>query len=188
MTEAENTRAITLPPALQWYNEEDVESYARLCMHVCGLLDWDFAWDRSVCRLGCCKMTRRIISLSRHFVAAYLERDQDLIRRTILHELAHAMAWVHNKERNHGAAWRAWCAALGIPGERASCNCEPFEPADHRRRQVRYVLCHAETGEIYRHYQRRPQISEQKLKRCYIPGQKASTLGKLRIISLQSGQ
>lgn len=173
-----------LPPAELWHSAEDVERHARRCMCACGVGDWDFAWDRSVRRLGCCKMSRRTISLSRHFVSAYLERDQDLIRRTILHELAHALAWVHHKERTHGPAWHAWCAALGIPEERASCRCEPFAPAVSRRVVARYALCHRDTGEIYHRYIRRPRISEQRLRRSYIPGKKESTFGKLCIISL----
>lgn len=180
---AENTRHL-LPPAGVWRSAADVEQYACSCMQLCGLADWSFGWDRSVKRLGCCKMTRRSISLSRHFVAAYLERDPELIRRTILHELAHALAWLYQRERVHGPAWRSWCAALGIAGEKATCKCDAFGPADLLKTRARYALCHCETGEVYRYYTRRPSIPAHKLARYYIPGKKDATLGKLCLISL----
>ena len=175
---------IPLPRADVWHCEEDVAQYARACMQSCGLAEWAFAWDRAIRRLGCCKMSRRLITLSRHFVAAYIEREPELIRRTILHELAHALAWVNGKERGHGAAWRAWCAALGIPGERASCKCDDFSPSGRRVVQPKYALCHCETGEVYRYYTRQPRMSARKLRLCYIPGKKFETLGKLCLILL----
>lgn len=179
--------AIPLPQVGSWRSADEVEQYARACMVACGLGDWVFTWDRAVRRLGCCKMTRRIISLSRHFVAAYLEREPELIRRTILHELAHALAWLHEGERGHGPAWRSWCAALGIEGEKSSCKCDDFTPAERRHAVPRYALCHRETGEVYRYYTRHPRISEQKLRRCYIPGKKVETWGKLCLVELLPG-
>ena len=175
---------VLLPRAIPWRGPEDIADYARACMQQCGLGEWSFAWDRAVRRLGCCKMSRREISLSRHFVAAYIERDPELIRRTILHELAHALAWVCQKERGHGAVWQAWCAALGIAGERASCKCGDFSPAGRRVPTPKFALCHCETGEVYRYYTRRPNMSARKLKWCYIPGKKEETLGKLCVVSV----
>lgn len=166
---------------------EDVAEYARASMQACGLEGWSFAWDGAVRRLGCCKMTSRVISLSRHFVAAYLEREPEQIRRTTLHELAHALAWLHHRERGHGAAWRLWCAALGIAGEKAACKCEDFTPPERKQKPARFALCHSETGEVYRYYTRQPRLSLRKLKYCYIPGKKEETLGKLCLISLPEG-
>lgn len=182
----EYVEPILLPQASAWSAGEDVADYAQACMSACGLDDWQFRWDRAVSRLGCCKMARREISLSRYFVAAYLERDQNLIRRTILHELAHALAWVRYRERGHGAAWRLWCAALGIADEKSACKCESFAPPEHRRAPAKFALCHCETGEVYRYYSRQPRMSARKLKFCYIPGKKSTTLGKLCVVSLQN--
>ena len=177
---------IKLPQAGQWASLDDVAAFARECMVSCGLSDWAFAWDRAVRRLGCCKMSRCTISLSRFFAEHYLTREPELIRRTVLHELAHALAWVHQRSRDHGAAWRAWCAALGIAGEKAACACEDFASSGQSRRQPKYALCHAETGEIYRYYMRCPGVRPSKLKKYYIPGQKEHTLGKLCFISLEN--
>ena len=180
----ETAEPILLPQVGVWDEADDIAAYACECMRICGLSDWIFTWDRAIRRLGCCKMSRREISLSRYFVASYLVRDQEIIRRTILHELAHALAWVHDRERGHGAAWRAWCASLGIANEKASCKCDDFAPAERRAVQPKYALCHSLTGEVYRYYMRQPRISARKLKQCYIPGKKEATLGKLCIKSL----
>lgn len=174
-----------MPSACGWSNWEDVEQYAIVCMERCGLSDWAFKADRAIRRLGCCRMARREISLSRYFVALYLERNQDLIRRTILHEIAHALAWLQAGERGHGAVWHQWCVALGIADEKASCKCEDFAPPERQLKKSRYALCHRITGEVYRYYQRRPRISMRKLRLCYIPGKKADTLGNLCIVELE---
>lgn len=172
---------LLLPQAGEWSSVADVEAYVRACLQVCGLEDWQLLWDRAFRRLGCCKMSRRVISLSRYFVQAYLPKEPQFIRTTILHELAHALAWVHQRETKHGPAWRYWCAALGIPGEKASCRCDDFTP-QHLRRRRKYALCHRETGEVYRYYSRRPQISAQKLASAFIRGKKAETFGKLCLV------
>lgn len=172
---------LQLPPASEWTEPAHVAAYARACMEACGLGDWSFEWDRAIRRLGCCKMTRRTLSLSRYYVEAYLARDCRMIRTTILHEVAHALAWVKNGERGHGAAWRYWCAALGIAGEKSGCKCEDFTP-DHLRRRPMFALCHDETHEVFRLYFRKPSISPRKLKNCYIPGKKEATLGHLCIV------
>ena len=174
---------VLLPQADVWEDCAQVEAYARACMEICGLGDWGCMWDRAVRRLGCCKMSQRMLSLSRYFVEAYLERDQQTIRSTILHELAHALAWEKYGERGHGAAWHYCCAVLGIPNEKSVCKCEDFTP-ERLRKQPKFALCHQETGEIFRYYNRQPRMSARKLKYCYIPGRKEDTLGKLCIISL----
>ena len=175
--------SFALPPAGVWDECEQVAAYARACMRVCGLCGWFFKWDHAVRRLGCCKPTLRTLSLSLYFVQAQMGRNQEIIRRTILHEIAHALAWVKNGVLGHGEAWRYWCAALGIAGEKSTSKCEDFAPARSARRP-KYALCHVDTGEVYCHYFRRPALNPEKLKSCYIPGQKAATLGKLCVISL----
>ena len=174
---------ILLPQSHGWDSPAEVEAFACACLELCGLQGWSFAWDRAIRRLGCCRMSRRVLSLSRYFVDAYLMRDPQLIRSTLLHELAHALAWEHARERGHGAVWRAWCAALGIPGERAACNCEDFTPP-HLRKQPKFALCNRETGEVYRYYNRKPSMSARRLACCYIPGKKEETLGKLCVVSV----
>jgi len=175
---------ISLPEPTLWQTPEDVGRYALACLHAAGLQDWGFAWDRAARRLGCCKPAKRCISLSIYFVKKNLRDNQALIRRTILHELAHALAWTLYRATGHGTVWKGLCARLGIPDEKARCTCADFAPASIRERPDRYALCHKETGEVFRRYKTKPRITAKRLASTYITGQKAETLGKLCIISL----
>ncbi len=168
----------TLPPVADWSHPDDVAAYARACFGQLGLHGWEFCWDRAIRRMGCCWPLRQRISLSRYYAAAMLPEHPGQLHRTLLHELAHALAWVHQRRTGHGAAWQHWCAELGIPGERATSRVADFTPP-HLQRAPRYILCHDETGEIFRHYRRKPRRSARQLRRCFIPGRQAETLGHL---------
>ncbi len=174
---------ISLPPAATWQHPNDVAAYAEDCFAQLGLEEWTFHWDRAIRRMGCCWPTQRRISLSRYYAAACLPEHPEALRRTLLHELAHALAWVHQRRTGHGAAWQHWCAQLGIPGERATTRVADFTPP-HLQRTVRYVLCHQTTGEIFRQYRSMPRRSDAQLRRCYISGRREETLGQLIIRKL----
>ncbi|MBR1982030.1 MAG: SprT-like domain-containing protein [Akkermansia sp.] len=182
MTAAE-VQLIHLPPRPAGATPVEVEMYAALCLAHLHLRDWHFGWDKTTRRLGCCKMQQRRISLSRYYAEAYASREPEQLWRTLLHELAHALAWQHRGARGHGPVWQRYCTALGIPGERASVRGIEFEAP---RREPRFHLCHCETGEVYRTYTRRPRHNAVSLRRCYIPGRKVETLGKLVIRPIAS--
>ncbi|MGN0835960.1 MAG: SprT-like domain-containing protein [Akkermansia sp.] len=172
---------LTLPPRdAPFGSPEGVALYAQRCLEALELRGWQFAYDRAVRRLGCCRPAQRRISLSRAFTLHFLERDEALIKRTLRHELAHALAWERRHSRGHGRVWQSYCAALGIPDERATTACEDFAPPAARRR-VRYVLCHRLTGEVFRSYTRAPRRSAAAWSRCYIPHRRAETLGFLEL-------
>lgn len=175
---------IPLPPCPAWECHDDVAAYAEACLAFLHLEDWSFGWDRAIRRLGCCRCRERRITLSRHFVAAYLSKDGEQIRRTLLHEIAHALAWTHHRSHGHSAIWKRYCAALGIPNERATTRCEDFAPTNRKQRTPRFELCHKETGEVFRTYTRKPRTSARRLRHCYIPGRKSETLGQLIIREL----
>lgn len=175
---AAEAQHIPLPPHPAGATPAEVESYAAACLAHLHLEGWSFGWDKTTRRLGCCKMQQRRISLSRYYAEAYATKDPEQLRRTLLHELAHALSWVHHGSRGHGPVWKRYCAALGIPGERAGVRGIEF---DTPQRAPRFSLCHSETGEIFRTYTRRPRHTTASLRRCYIPGRKAETLGKLII-------
>ncbi len=177
---------LSLPPAADWNHPEEVAAYARACMAQLGLADWEFHWDRAIRRMGCCWPTRRRISLSRYYAAATLPQNPDALRRTLLHEFAHALAWRRQRQTGHGAAWQYWCAQLGIAGERATSRVPDFTPP-HLQRAPRYALCHEETGEVFRLYRRRPRRTARQLRRCFIPGRQAETLGHLVVRELERG-
>ncbi len=178
---------LLLPPLTPWTLPQEVEAYARACFARLGLAGWTFHWDRAVKRMGCCWPGRKRISLSRYFAAACLPQDASRLQRTLLHELAHALAWERDHRNGHGEAWRRWCAELGIAGERPTSRVPDFTPP-HLQRAPRFVLCHDETGEVYRQYRRKPQRSARQLQRCYIPGRREETLGHLVIRSITPEQ
>lgn len=172
-----------LPPPPKYSSHADVAAYAEQAMAALGLTGWSFGWDRAVRRLGACMPGRRRISLSQHFVTAYLREDPAQIHRTLLHELAHALAWVRHRDTGHGAAWHRCCAELGIPDEKASTKAVDFSP--YAPRPTRYVLCHETTGEVFREYKSCPRHRAAYYRRCYIPGRKEETLGHLVIRSAE---
>lgn len=178
MTTQDSDITLPPPPALPW-SADTVEIYAKECLIAVGLTDWRFGWDRAIRRLGCCRYQRKLITLSQHFVAHFLQENPQQIIRTLLHEIAHALAYVHHKETGHGSIWKHYCTLLGIAGETARCRCSDFAPQDRPSPTYRYVLCHKVTGEIFRRYQRPPRRTPQQLAATYIIGRKKETLGQL---------
>lgn len=174
---------IPLPARPAGATPAEVEQYAAACLAQLHLHDWHFGWDKTTRRLGCCKMHQRRISLSRYYAEAYAGKEPAQVWRTLLHELAHALAWVHHSSRGHGLVWKRYCAALGIPEERACTREVDFEAP---RRQPQYTLQHRETGKVYRTYTTRPRRSAASLRRCYIPGLKQETLGQLVIRPIEA--
>ena len=180
---APEVQPIPLPPRPAGATPAEVEAYAAACLAHLHLQGWCFGWDKTSRRLGCCKMRQQRISLSRYYAEAYATRDPEQLWRTLLHELAHALAWHYHRNTGHGSIWKRYCTALGIPGERASVRGIEFTAP---RSEPRFNLCHQETGEIFRTYTRKPRLSAARLKACYIPGRKAETLGKLIIKPIAS--
>lgn len=62
------------------------------------------------------------------------------VRRTLLHELAHLLAYHRNRRRSiqpHGREWQQACADLGIPGESATHSLEL--PSVRQQKKWRYI-------------------------------------------------
>lgn len=172
------------PAPASWDSHEHIAQQAQRWLEELGLSQWQFGWDRAIRRLGSCSGSKSRITLSRHFVQHYLGRDeqtQRIITDTLLHELAHALAWHRHQAQGHGVIWRHYCALLGIPRERSTTRCESFG-----KPRKRYALIISDTNEVVRYYSRKPRLSTAKLKRSYMPKRKAETLGKLKLIELDS--
>ena len=73
---------------------------------------WRFAWNRRKRSLGLCRYREKRIELSLHFVMA---NDEDQVRETVLHEIAHALA---GEKAGHGPAWKVMCTRVGCKPER----------------------------------------------------------------------
>lgn len=83
-------------------------------------LFWDFSFDRAVRRRGSCNFLKHRITLSKPFV---LMNSEEEVRKTVLHEIAHALVGGHH---GHDGVWRAKCLAIGGDGER--CNKASMPP------------------------------------------------------------
>ncbi len=96
------------------------------------------------------------------------------IRDTILHEIAHALAWTRHGERTHGARWKQICREIGaVP-------CAAAKPDAIRVTTYKYLLRLKTTGEVVGKYHRRPAFAKH-LKRMALKG-RPDTLGQLELI------
>lgn len=72
---------------------------------------WRFAFDESKTHFGCCEYKRKVIFLSRLFT---LTINEDKVKDTILHEIAHALTPGHH----HDIVWKNVAKSIGCRGER----------------------------------------------------------------------
>jgi hypothetical protein len=81
-----------------------------------GLFDkgWDFQFDRAKRRFGCCNYTKKRITLSEPLTKL---RTEQMVRNTILHEIAHALV---GHEHGHNKVWKAKAIEIGCNGDRCS--------------------------------------------------------------------
>ena len=72
---------------------------------------WGFGWHNSVHKFGVCRYGKRTITLSTQLVGM---NDAERVKRTVLHEIAHALA---GSKAKHGKKWQAICIKLGGDGQ-----------------------------------------------------------------------
>ena len=85
---------------------------AATLMRQHGLDGWTVRLDHARRRAGQCDYTRRVISLSRHYVR---HAEPAHIHDTILHEIAHALVGPHH---GHDAVWRRKAREIGCTATR----------------------------------------------------------------------
>ena len=93
----------------------EARNLAHRLMDEHGLLGWHFAFDNARRRGGVCIYSSRTISMSRYLTAAW---DEDKVRETLLHEIAHALTPGHS----HDAVWRRKLISMGGDGSRTHSN------------------------------------------------------------------
>ncbi len=133
-------------------NEEEIERFARNELKRWELVEWSFRWDHARRRLGSCRYKDQLITLSWHFVKLNSDKPAQIID-TILHEIAHALAWVHFREQGHGRRWKEWCLRVGAT-PRASAKQGEVEAEPYK-----YILRLKTTGEFVAGYYRKPACS-----------------------------
>lgn len=111
----------------------EVERDAAHTMLRHGLNGWAFGFGRGKRTLGTTRVRSGAavgtIRLSRHLIAA---GDDDRVRDTLLHEVAHALAYHRHgrKAMNHGPLWRAVAREVGAEPA-ATCRGAPVAPPAH---------------------------------------------------------
>ena len=80
---------------------------------------WKFRWHNKKVALGTCSYNRKLIYLSEWYVEL---NDKDEVMDTILHEIAHALAYHRHGSagRGHGRIWKSVCREIGAKPERCS--------------------------------------------------------------------
>ncbi len=81
---------------------------------------WTFEFDNAKRRAGVCKITSKSISIS----VSHIENNEiSVVKDTILHELAHAIAFELYKDSGHGFHWKKIANKIGaIPRARGKFN------------------------------------------------------------------
>lgn len=145
----------------------------KLAEHGLAALGWTGELDAAVRRFGACIPGQRQIKVSRN-LAAINSPEETL--DTILHEIAHALAFIeHGADCGHDARWQAIARRVGARPERTVDADEVTSVAGA------YYLVHEETGEVFRSYHHRPR--DRRLSSAWIPGRKAETEGMLTVVS-----
>lgn len=100
-------------------NVIDGEALALLHMEEHGLFDklWHFDFESCKRTLGRCHYYAKKITLSKWYVELNNEND---VEDTILHEIAHALAFLRygTKGKGHGKLWKQVCREIGARPER----------------------------------------------------------------------
>lgn len=98
--------------------QEEARVLAVGLMRQWGLTGWEFRFNNRKRGMGLCRYPWPTLGLpgrlelSVHFV----ERNPaDVVRDTILHEIAHALS---GPRTGHGPQWRRWCGVVGANPER----------------------------------------------------------------------
>jgi hypothetical protein len=86
---------------------KELQSLAQATMAEHGLGGWTFRFGRSKRRLGMCDHRRKCIEIAAYY--AYFT-PEGLVKDTLLHEVAHALA---GPGAGHGPKWKAVAARIG---------------------------------------------------------------------------
>ena len=107
---------------------EDAKTLALLHMEDHGLMDklWHFEFEDCKGTLGRCHYAEEKITLSKWYAEL---NDEQKVEDTILHEIAHALAWINNKFTGHGKVWQNWARKIGATPK--ACKSNIVSPEKH---------------------------------------------------------
>ncbi len=127
-------------------NTTDAYSLARTLMNQHNLGDWVFEFDRAKRRAGCCKHSKKTITLSEYYVRLNSEEE---ILDTLKHEIAHALV---GSKHGHDDVWKAMCVKIGakpircydsnavaMPKGRWTATCKGCTKTFHKHRRPKNI-------------------------------------------------
>jgi predicted SprT family Zn-dependent metalloprotease len=101
-------------------------------------MGWRFGFDTAKRRFGCCNYTYKEITLSRALV---LVNDEDRVKNTILHEIAHALV---GRGHGHNSVWKRKAIEIGCDGKRCYTTKNTSVP------ESKYVAVCKSCGHVHR--------------------------------------
>jgi predicted SprT family Zn-dependent metalloprotease len=133
---------------------------------------WKFVWDtRAVRRYGQCRHRSKEIGITKKLANINtIEETKDVV----LHEIAHALV---GGGHGHDYVWKRMCRKVGARPER--CYKSEDKGGTVKTIKGKYKLVNKDTGEVYRHYHRRPKTTDWSER--WIRGKKAETFGMLTV-------
>lgn len=112
-----------------------------------GLFDWKFEWEKTKRIFGRCWFGRRTIGLSVHLCKV---NDEAECFDTVLHEIAHALAFLKDGHRGHGKPWKRWCVMIGAKPQRCYSTKEV-------KVDFKYSIVRMSDGKVLSRRHRRPR-------------------------------
>lgn len=105
-------------------NLNQAQSLATTLMTQHGIseLGWKFKFDRAKRRFGCCKFRSKTITLSVYLTEL---NDEQRVKNTILHEIAHALV---GSDNGHNYIWQRKAIEIGCDGNRCYNSLEVEKP------------------------------------------------------------
>ena len=91
---------------------------ARQEMSRFALSGWSFAFDNAKVIFGRCYFYDRKITISLPLFEANKTNNFVQVWDTLLHEMAHALAFIHDNHAHHGKEWKEWCVRVGAKPQR----------------------------------------------------------------------
>lgn len=153
----------------------DAATKACILMYKHGLNDWTFEFDRKKKGFGWCSKNTKTICLSANLVKL---NDEAQVTDTILHEIAHALDWIRNKQWGHGPTWKKICVEIGARPE------QYFTEKTTVMDKPKYIMKNVVTGQIVAKYYRFPSKVYQN-QATYAEKNKPWTKGQLKLFKVQ---
>ncbi len=124
---------------------------ARQEMSRFALSGWSFAFDNAKVIFGRCYFYNKKITMSLPLFEANKTNNFIQVWDTLLHEMAHALAFIHDNHHQHGKEWKEWCVKVGAKPQRCYTDAE-VTAVTHK-----YHLVNSKTGEVAGKYHRKPR-------------------------------